>query len=118
MSKLIKLANKFADKLLKVANFPDEASVLKVIESVYGSVKSNPALKGTRGIVPNISVSGSIGEKVYVYFQVIADPKWYSHLIEEPQKSGIVSLLKVPVEQALQSAFKMYDFQVKVGIVI
>jgi hypothetical protein len=117
LDKVLKLTAQFEAKIEKLANFPDETSVLPIIQSVYSSIKSNPALKGTKGIAPNLDVSGSIGEKVRVYFQVMTDPKWYTHLIEEPQKSSLQSVLKSAVEQALGAAFRNYEFQVKVGIV-
>jgi len=117
LDKVLKLTAQFEAGIQKLANFPDEATVLPVIQNVYSSLKSNPALKGTKGIASNLDVSGSIGEKVRVYFQVITDPKWYTHLMEEPQKSSLQNVLKTAVEQALGTAFRNYEFQVKVGIV-
>ena len=118
MNKLQALADKIENKLKKVGAMPDEESVRQIIESVYQSLKSNPLLKNTQGIAPKIYLSGSIGEKVLVYFQVLASTKSYEYLLVEPQKSELSNLLKPAVEQALQNHFRQYEFSVKIGIAL
>jgi hypothetical protein len=117
--KVFKLSNKFEIKLKKIAtNSPNERSVHQVISNYFDSVKSNPALKGCIGISAATNLTGAIGEDLLVYFQVIADPRWYNTLIEEPYRSGIINFLKPGVEQILRNTFSGYDFNVKVGITV
>lgn len=117
MNKLFVLADKIEAKLKKIANMPDSTTVKPVIDRVYQSMKSNPALRGTIGIAPEVSVSGNIGDPVLVYFQVMTDNKSYQYLVEDPARTNLVNILKPAVEQALQTQFRQYDFRVKFGVV-
>jgi len=109
---------KLAARFEKIANFPDKESVHKIISDSIENLKSNPLLKGILGISNQTTVSNSIGEPSFVYFQLVTDPKAYSAMIQEPQKSMLCNFLRPIITETLENHFRQYDFKVTIGFAI
>lgn len=118
INKLEKLAQQFEDKLKKYASFPTVETITPIIEAIVNSSRSsNKELLGAVKSVSNVSMTNNIDNLCSVYFQLIVDPNKYMYLIEEPQKSQTISILKEPIENTLRGKFPAFDFRVKIGIV-
>jgi len=117
-SYLYGLADRFENKLKKLAAMPDKASVHNAIANIFSSNSSNSVLKGCTGVAPEVSLSGGgFGDPMLVYFQVMCDPRAYEQIIQGPRKQQITDLLKPIVEQQLAALFHQYEFKVTVGVV-
>lgn len=116
MKNILKLAEKFEQKLQKIASFPTKENVGAVVSNSFKNLKS-PLLGGLENIYTQDVIVNTMDASMQVIVIMEFNPSQYNLIVEGPLRGQITDLVKGQLEQAIQSQFQMYKVVVKVGFV-